>query len=48
MHKKQITLRLPDEVYGALREAAEKSGLSINELILLKINPLNFDCSELK
>ena len=48
MNKKQITLRLPDEVYGALRDESEKSGMSINEIILLRINPLKFECSELK
>ncbi|ERT59660.1 MULTISPECIES: ribbon-helix-helix protein, CopG family [Megasphaera] len=38
--KKQITLRLPDELYEALRAEAKKTGISVNELILIKINPL--------
>ena len=37
MHKKQITLRLPDEVYGALRDESEKIGLNITAMILLAI-----------
>ena len=37
MTKKQITLRLPDEVYGALRDEAEKIGLNITAMILLAI-----------
>ena len=42
----QLTLRLPKEIYEALKEEAEAIGISVNELILLKINPLKFDCSE--
>ena len=42
----QLTLRLPQEIYEALKEEAEAIGISVNELILLKINPLKFDCSE--
>lgn len=41
--RKQITLRMPDRVYGALREEAEEKGITVNELILLKINPLKVD-----
>lgn len=40
---KQITLRIPEEVYEALKEEAEEMGVSVNELILLKIKPLEFD-----
>lgn len=42
----QLTLRLPKEIYEALKAQAKKTGISINELILLKLHPLKFDCSE--
>lgn len=32
-NKKQITLRLPDGVYGALKEEAKKKHITINELV---------------
>ena len=38
--RKQITLRLPDKVYGALRVEAKEKGLTVNDLILLRISPL--------
>ena len=41
--RKQITLRIPNTVYEALKKEAEEKGVTINELILLKINPLNMD-----
>lgn len=40
---KQITLRIPEGIHEALKEEAEEMGVSVNELILLKINPLEFD-----
>lgn len=40
MDRKQITLRIPDKVYEALKGEAADMGLSVNELILLKVNPL--------
>ena len=40
---KTITLRIPEEVHEALKAEAEEMGVSVNELILLKINPLTFD-----
>lgn len=40
MKRKQITLRLPDKVYGALSVEAKEKGLTVNELILLRISPL--------
>lgn len=40
---KPITLRIPEEIHEALKEEAEKMGVSVNELILLKIKPLEFD-----
>lgn len=40
MERKQITLRLPDKVYEALRAEAKEKGLTVNDLILLRINPL--------
>lgn len=40
MERKQITLRIPDGIYEALRKEAEKMGIAVNELILLKLNPL--------
>lgn len=39
MEEKRITLRMPSETYEALREESQKMGISINELINLKINP---------
>nr|DAE86859.1 MAG TPA: hypothetical protein [Caudoviricetes sp.] len=41
--RKQITLRIPGAVYEALKKEAETIGISVNELILLKINPLQVD-----
>lgn len=46
MERKQITLRIPDKVYEALRAEAEGKGIAINELILLKINPLDVEFQE--
>lgn len=40
---KQITLRIPEGIHEALKEEAEEMGVSVNELILLKIKPLEFD-----
>ena len=34
MGKKQITLRIPDEVYEALKKEAERMGISVNNLVL--------------
>ena len=34
MEREQITLRLPDKVYEALKVEAENRGYSINELII--------------
>lgn len=34
---KKITLRLPGEVYGALREISCETGLTVNALILLAL-----------
>nr|DAK43036.1 MAG TPA: hypothetical protein [Caudoviricetes sp.] len=38
--RRQITLRMPETVYRALKEQAEKQGIAVNDLILLKISPL--------
>lgn len=43
MDKKQISLRIPDEVYEALKKEAERMGISVTELIMLKINPLEVE-----
>lgn len=43
MERKQITLRIPDEVYEALRVEAKEKGITVNELILIKVNPLQVD-----
>lgn len=40
MERKQTTLRIPIRVYEALQDEADAIGISINELILLKVNPL--------
>lgn len=41
--RKQITLRLPEELYEALRKEAIEIGISTNELVLLKLNPLRVE-----
>lgn len=41
--RKQITLRIPEKVYEALVKEAEEKGITVNELILLRINPLTVD-----
>lgn len=46
MERKQITLRVPEEVYEALKSEAKQKGITVNELILLKINPLDVDFSK--
>lgn len=38
--RRQITLRIPNKVYEALRMEAKEKGLTVNDLILLKISPL--------
>lgn len=38
--RRQITLRMPNKVYEALRMEAKEKGLTVNDLILLKISPL--------
>lgn len=43
LERKQITLRIPVRVYEALVEEAEENGITVNELILLRINPLTVD-----
>lgn len=43
MEKVQMTLRIPREVYEALEKEAREKNISINELILLKINPIQVD-----
>ena len=41
--RKQITLRIPERVYEALVTEAEEKGITVNELILLRINSLKAD-----
>ena len=48
MERKQITLRIPIEIYKALEREAEEKSMSINELILLKLNPLQVDFHQLQ
>lgn len=43
LERKQITLRIPVRVYEALVKEAEEKGITVNELILLRINPLTVD-----
>lgn len=38
MERKQITLRLPNEVYEALRGEASRRGYSVNELIIFALH----------
>lgn len=42
----QKTLRIPKQVYEALEEEAVDMGVSVNELIMLKINPLSIRFDE--
>ncbi len=35
--KKRITLRLPDELYGALKEVSKTTGITIHSLVLAAI-----------
>lgn len=37
MERKQITLRLPDDIYGLIKKEAERRGISVNEIIILGI-----------
>lgn len=37
MERKQITLRLPDKVYGALREISLETGLNVTVLLIISI-----------
>lgn len=39
--RKQITLRIPGEVYEALQVEAKERGYSVNELIMFKISPID-------
>lgn len=34
LERKQITLRIPDEVYGALERISRETGISIHSLVL--------------
>lgn len=38
--RRQITLRMPNKVYEALRMEAKEKGVTVNDLILLRISPL--------
>lgn len=44
--RRQITLRMPNKVYEALRMEAKEKGLTVNDLILLKISPLQVNFRE--
>lgn len=46
MNTKQLTLRIPDEIYGALKEESKRIGISVSELILYAIDRL-LDCKTL-
>lgn len=48
MDKVQMTLRIPREIYEALEKEAKYMNISINELILLRINPIQVDFHQLK
>lgn len=37
MERKQITLRIPDEVYEALREIGKEAGITIHSLVLMAL-----------
>lgn len=47
MKRKQITLRLPNELWERLKEEAEETGMSLSEYIIYKLEPLEVDFSEL-
>ena len=36
--RKQITLRLPEKMYEALKQETERTGISVHELIVFAIN----------
>ncbi len=38
VQRKQITLRIPDRVYEALREMGEETGITIHSLILVALS----------
>lgn len=33
MERKQITLRLPEELYGLIKQEAERKGMQVNEIL---------------
>jgi predicted HicB family RNase H-like nuclease len=37
---KQITLRLPDEIYETIGKKAQNMGISLNSYILINLEPL--------
>lgn len=37
MNTKQLTLRIPENVYGALREKSEYLGIGLNNLIIIAL-----------
>lgn len=37
MERKQITLRIPDEVYGALVRIGQETGITIHSLVLMAL-----------
>ena len=40
MDKKQITLRIPDEIHEALKKESERMGISVTELVMYAIDCL--------
>ena len=48
MDRVQLTLRIPEEIYEALEKEAREKNISVNELILLKINPIQVDYHQSK
>ena len=43
MDRVKLTLRIPEEIYEALEKEAREKNISVNEFILLKINPIQVD-----
>lgn len=38
MERKQVTLRLPGELYELIRKEAERRGMSVNDLLLWELS----------
>lgn len=39
--RKRITLRIPEALYEELKQEAKRQGISVNDLILIKLSPID-------